>query len=150
MTKAKIDAGLRKTFHTNLAAMHWTAIETGGTASGVPDSNYCYNGIEGWCEYKRTNGWKVNLRTFQISWIQSHVRAGGRVWLAVRRVNQGGPKLGKPVDELWLISGRFVESVTDQGIDPRLINYPVYGRWHGGASNWDWEQIRTALTQGTI
>ena len=128
-----LDGGLRKLFRAHIPG-HWQSIETGGVGRGVPDSNYCINGVEGWVEYKKTKHWKIgSLKPEQVAWIFRRVREGGRVWLAVRRAE----------DELWLIDGHWIREVAVGGIK----SAEEWVRWEGGPSKWNWDEVRYVLTR---
>jgi len=147
-----VDGGLRGLFRDNLrVGWHWQSIETGGTGRGVPDSNFCAAekrdgrvvGTEGWIEFKQTEGWTADLRPEQISWLLERSARGGRCFVAVRRKNQGGPRRGAPVDELWLYPGRLARRLRLEGL--RLEDGLLY-RGEGGPSNWNWVRIAEVLT----
>lgn len=140
-----IDGGLRGLFQEKLrVGWHWQSIETGGTGRGVPDSNFCTRGIEGWVEYKKTDGWTVDLRTEQVGWLMERSARGGRCFVAVRRKNQGGPRRGDPVDELWLYPGRLARQLRIHGL--RLEEPPAY-IGDGGPTSWDWSRVAAVLTE---
>jgi hypothetical protein len=142
-----IDGGLRKEFHERLATgFHWQAIETGGTGKGIPDSNFCsVGGGDRWIEFKKTEGWAVDLGPEQIGWHRARARYGGRTYVAVRRRHTGGPRKGAPVDELWLAHGGAAAQLKAEGLK-ELEDKPYFvGRWHGGPSAWDWDAIAKAL-----
>lgn len=140
-----VDGGLRGLFREKLrAGWHWQSIETGGTGRGVPDSNFCVNGREGWIEFKRTEGWSVELRPEQISWLLERSARGGKCFVAVRRQNQGGPRRGAAADELWLWSGSLARVLRIDGL--RVEEAPLY-RGEGGPSSWDWTKIAEELTR---
>lgn len=122
-----IDGGLRKLFHDKIKG-HWQAIETGGVGKGVPDSNFCIDGVEGWIEFKKTDHWKPVIRPEQMAWIHRRVRAGGNVWIAVRRKK----------DELWLVQGKWVVELHDLGLKG-------VEALHWSDNNWDWDYIRNSL-----
>ena len=144
----QIDGGLRKLFRDRLTqGYHWQSVETGGTGLGVPDSNYCTDGVEGWIEYKQTDGWTVDLRKEQVAWLTTRHERGGRVYVAVRRKNQGGPRRGDPVDELWLWSGRHARSLKAEGL--RLDEEYLY-LGQGGPARWDWKRISEILSAKRI
>jgi hypothetical protein len=126
------DEGLRKIFMEKLKrGCQWTAIETGMTAQGVPDANYCFNGgHEGWLECKKTDAWAVRMRVLQVGWILRRIRMGGHVCIAIRRAT----------DELWLVDGAFVAELAAGG----LKNVP-HVKWVGGKDSWDWKQIEQYL-----
>ena len=127
-----MDGELRKIFHSTIRQAMWTAVETGTTAAGVPDSEYCFpGGICGWVEHKRTEGWAVVINPQQVAWISRRIRYGGRCFIAVRR---------KRV-ELWLVAGQDAQILSEGGL--RAIR-PI-GSWSGGPSRWDWRAIESAL-----
>lgn len=138
------DGGLRPLFLERLReGIHWQSVETGSIASGVPDSNYCARGgIEGWVEYKQTEAWAVKFREGQTAWARRRASVGGRVFLAVRRRHSGGPRIGDPVDELWVYLGQdshLVEKYGLRGATPLV-------KTEGGPSRWDWSRVRQILT----
>ena len=138
----KVDGGLRTIFSSGLSSgWHWQSVETGGTGLGVPDSNFCCGGIEGWVEYKQTDGWTCDLRPEQVGWITTRVMRGGRVFIATRRVNEGGPRRGPAVDELWIHRGSLARELKRGGLraaEPELV-------CAGGPSCWDWEAVACTL-----
>jgi hypothetical protein len=68
MTKRNSD--LRRIFREHLPRVQWTSIETGATAAGVPDLEYCFEGgAQGWLECKLTRGRQVSLTPGQVPWI---------------------------------------------------------------------------------
>lgn len=140
-----IDGGLRPLFRRYLPQFHMQSVETGGTGLGVPDTNYCCNGAEGWIEYKATDGWEVSLRPEQIGWLTARARHGGRVWIAVRRRHDGGPRRGPPVDELWLFPGALAVAAKLNGLRGPLVTRASY-RWSGGPRAWRWDRVAGYLT----
>jgi Holliday junction resolvase len=120
-----IDGGLRATFRAKLPDIHWQAVESKLTGKGIPDANYCAEGIEGWVEFKKTSGWKIGLRTEQTSWIEKRARFGGNVFIAVRRKGT----------ELWLCGPEHARGNTLKGITPILFYDKV----------WNWAEIRRKL-----
>tara|TARA_R110002020_G_scaffold94037_3_gene226674 strand:+ start:187 stop:576 length:390 start_codon:yes stop_codon:yes gene_type:complete len=64
---------------------HVQRIETGGTGRGVPDVNYCQQGIEIWIELKSIKGLKSELSPFQIAWIYNRIKAGGNCFVLIRK-----------------------------------------------------------------
>src|SRR6266699_154364 len=100
-----IDGGLRKIFRKHLPKFHWLSVETGLTEQGVPDSNFCIDGREGWVEFKLTSANKVTFRSEQIGWLLRRSRAGGRTYIAVRYHPPGGPRRGPPRDALYIYPG---------------------------------------------
>lgn len=158
-TRGKPDDGLRRLFKTELEMLqfHMQSVETGGTGQGIPDTNFCASpnvnargprgtsGIEGWIEYKATDGHAVTLRPEQIGWIERRVRCGGRVFIAVRRRHAGGVRLGTPVDELHLLPGHVARAARLGGLrDPEVLSARL-GLWHGGPARWEWREVADAL-----
>lgn len=133
-----VDGDLRKLFRTHIVA-HWISVESGSTSGGIPDSNFCAGGIEGWIEYKQTHAWAVSFRPTQVALIWNRCLAGGRVWIAVRRWKR---KDGD--DQLWLVPGRCVRELARDG----LRGLPVVS-WDGGPRGWNWDDVRRTLLGST-
>lgn len=134
------DGKLRQIFRQHLPEFHWQAIESGFTGRGIPDANYCLNGIEGWVENKRTSGWVVNISPEQVGWHMRRARAGGVTFIAVRRQNI--TRVTGPVDQLWLYDGGDIEILRDVGI--RAGPEPLVFT-EGGPAKWNWKKISEAL-----
>lgn len=122
---------------------HWQSIETGSTGLGIPDSNFCCDGIEGWVEFKQTEGWAVGLTTEQIGWHMTRARRGGSTFVAVRRKHGGGPRKGPPADQLWLYGGDSASDLGRAGLNDTSV--PWLGMWDGGPAAWDWDHVRRLL-----
>jgi hypothetical protein len=132
------DGDLRAIFRRNLPKFDWTSVESGGTGRGIPDSNYCLDGREGWCEFKQTKAWAVGLRPEQVGWILRRVRHGGRVWIAVRRMREDS-------DELWIAPGNLAGELKAEGLNGLVANTLIRLRWFGGPAKWNWDQIAKVL-----
>src|SRR5262245_11843020 len=124
------DAGLRQLFQKHLPEFHWQPIETGGTGRGIPDANYCFNGKEGWVEFKRVTGWKFTIAPEQIAWLERRARAGGRVFVAARRT--ASPQT------FWLIHGHLARL--------GLMKNKILVKSLGNPASWDWQAIKSHLT----
>jgi len=137
--RAPRDGGLRPLFHSRLKAeCQWSSIETGVILEGVPDSEYCFKGgLQGWIEFKATPAWRVKLQPLQVAWIARRARLGGRVHVAIRRAAIGP-------DELWLVQGRYVAELANEGLRSNAFSALS---WTGGPSRWDWRAIRRELTR---
>jgi hypothetical protein len=125
------DGNLRKLFRSNLKGFDMIAVETGSTDGGVPDLNYCKDGIEGWVEMKRVEHWRVAIRPAQVGWAERRIAHGGRVFMAVR----------KERNQLWLFRGEVIRAL----LDTRVDEVPSLGFWFGGPSKWDWTAIEQLL-----
>jgi len=136
-----IDGGLSKLFQEHLRDIHWQRVETWSTGFGVPDLNGCGNGVEFWIECKQTDGCKINLRPEQIAWAMRRMRAGGRVYIAVRRKHAGGKRKGGAIDELWLYPGSAAQALAVN----RMALVRSVGFWPGGPARWPWPIIRKTL-----
>jgi hypothetical protein len=124
------DGELREIWRQHLKKFHWQSIESGSTGRGIPDSNYCVDGVEGWIENKKTDGWAVGLRPEQVGWHLRRARAGGRTWVAVRRKR----------DQLWIVRGSQAAELLERGLKGFLAP-----SWEGGPAKWDWEAISRLL-----
>lgn len=132
-----IDGDLRKIFRQCLLGFQWTAIESGDTQSGIPDSEFCaQNGTSGWLEFKRTDGWAYKISSFQIGWIETRMRYGGKVYVCVRRKMND-----KKHDELWVLHPSVARFGTLKGLG--LDGVLIWGS--GGPSGWPWGKIRELL-----
>jgi hypothetical protein len=134
------DGGLRPLFRTKLPAFHWQSVESLSTGNGTPDANYCFGGVEGWIEFKRTEGDKIkSLKPEQVAWAERRARAGGLSFFAVRRDfrDRGSG------DHLFLIRGSAARSLLGG-----LSSIPQGSSWSwgGGPRSWDWAQIALILT----
>ena len=127
------DGGLRKVYRTYLPDFHWQSVETPLTGSGVPDSNYSYQGVEGWIENKSARGNHVAIRREQVAWLERRARAGGRCFIGVR---QG--------DTYWLLRPAAARQLLTIGLH-KLPSAYVLGRWPGGPARWDWPKIAAIL-----
>src|SRR5215831_14787610 len=124
------DGDLRYLFRIRFRSWQWTSVETAGTASGIPDSEFCSpEGIQGWIEFKQTHIYRVNIRPFQVTWLMRRCRYGGNAWIAVRRVPQSQKETG--VDDLWLMRGDQALALHEGGLE----NVSAVC-WHGGEGNW--------------
>jgi len=125
------DGELRKIYRKYLKGGDLLPIETGGSISGVPDTNWCKKGTEVWIENKAADHWRVTIRPMQIGWCERRLHHGGRVFCAVRRAQ----------NELWLFHASKMRDLEDSRID--LV--PNLGYWNGGAAKWDWAAIEQIL-----
>lgn len=129
------DGDLRYIFRSKLHKYQWTSVETAGTASGVPDSEFCSPwGVQGWIEFKQTTKFAVIVKPFQVAWLMRRCRSGGNAWIAVRRMPTAQMYNGE--DELWLMRGDQAEDLFNGGL--KNIDGT---KWSGGPSNWNFEEI---------
>jgi hypothetical protein len=125
------DGELRTIFRRHLRGFDFVAVETGATAGGVPDLNFCKNGVEGWCEMKACMHWRATIRPAQVGWTERRMRCGGRVFVAVRRA----------YEELWMFHGSQIRALKTERVDA----VPNLGHWTGGTAKWDWPEIERIL-----
>lgn len=141
----KIDGGLRAIFRTKLPRFHWQSVESLGTGKGTPDSNYCFDGVDGWIEMKKTDANKVkSMKPEQVAWAERRLRAGGLTFFAVRETKKASG-LYADLDALWLIRGRGGRSLYIGGLSG-VSPEDLAGRWPGGPRGWDWWAISRILT----
>jgi hypothetical protein len=142
----RADGGLRSVIHKHLRAVgDWQAIETGLVGGGVPDINFCINGKEGWIECKRTSGWTVgNVEPAQVAWAERRLRNGGRVFCAVRRLKDAGPR-SAAADDLWLLPATAMRMLLLKTPLNALPPAQVLHISLGDPARWDWETIAKLL-----
>ena len=142
-----IDGGLRKIFQDKLnpRGYHFQAIETGSTGRGIPDLNGCIDFTEFWIEFKKTSANAIQISPEQVAWILRRKRAGGNVYIAVRKKCSKGPRR-EAKDELWLIDGSSAADVKEHGLKPGTTSVWILGIWSGGPSKWDWEAVHKILS----
>lgn len=134
------DGGLRPMFRKKLPAWFWVVIETPISGGGVPDHYWCHQGVNGWNEYKATNGYAIRFRPEQIGWHLRLKRAGGVSFIVVRRMN-------RDADELWIFHGASAQLLDQHGIN----KVPCINKQIGGSSIWDWDGIgRTLLGRSPL
>jgi len=71
--------------------LQWQRIED-GCSLGIPDINFCYEGMDTWIEAKCLQEWpkrektgvRVTLRPEQVLWLEDRVNAGGRAFVCVQ------------------------------------------------------------------
>ena len=76
---------LWKQLRDNSTGIHWQRIESGATASGIPDVNGCYRGREIWVELKVVRGNQIGLRPMQKSWLYNRVLHGGECYVLAKK-----------------------------------------------------------------
>lgn len=80
------EKALRK-YVASLIEGHCCQVESHATANGIPDTNFCVNGVEGWVELKFVrNNDKIKVRPSQWVWAKRRIAAGGTVYFLVRHV----------------------------------------------------------------
>lgn len=132
-----IDGGLRGVFRECLLGYQVTSIESGTTEAGIPDCEYiARNGVSGWLEMKKTDGWAYIIRPFQIGWIERRMRMGGKVYVCVRRKQESIKH-----DEIWVLHPSVARLGTLKGLG--IGDVLIWGS--GGPSRWPWAKIRELL-----
>lgn len=124
-----IDGGLGALFQKHLPLVHWQRIETGMTGRGIPDLNFCFDGVEGWIENKITRAYAIAFKPEQVGWLLRRTRAGGRTFVAVRRMTF-------IYDELYLFPGSMAADLKTNGLPRKAV---AFG--HDGPAHWHWDLI---------
>ena len=96
--------------------------------AGMPDVNFCVDGVEGWVELKHCNAipkragtplfGDEGLRDSQIVWIYKRVKRGGRVWI-----------VAQADDILFIVHGKHARIFNEQTFD-ELVGLSEW--WHKG------------------
>lgn len=136
------DANLGSIFQNHMPTVHWQRIET-MVGRGTPDLNGCLYGQEFWIENKTTSGWAVTFEMGQVAWHERRLRAGGRTFVAVRRIANAGPRRGAACDELWLYRGQAARQLEAGGL--KETRHLATGLWVGGPARWHWDTIGSIL-----
>jgi hypothetical protein len=115
-----------------------------GNISGMPDVNYCMDGVEGWIELKapplpkrdRTAlmSYGHKLKPMQIRWIKRQLRAGGRVFILLC------------TEEGWiLLNGKFAGIVNELTFDEMVER----SEWIAPKkmTETDWDLLRDVLVR---
>jgi len=140
------DGGLVGIIKKGLPTFHHQSVETFSTGQGVPDLNSCGEGVEFWLEAKQTKASSVDISSEQIAWAERRIRAGGKVFLAVRRLCSAGPRR-EAKDELHLFNAKDMRYIMLGGLNAPEAK--ALGIWRGGPARWDWERIKFFLLSKT-
>jgi Holliday junction resolvase len=76
---------LWKQLRVNSTGIHWQRIESGATASGIPDVNGCFEGREIWVELKVVRGNQIGLRPMQRAWLYTRASHGGECYVLAKK-----------------------------------------------------------------
>ena len=72
---------------------HFSRVESGETSVGIPDVDYCIDGIEGHLEIKYGTGDKLpKIRPSQVNWFKARHKAGGSPFLLAKIITNDKPK----------------------------------------------------------
>ena len=139
--RADPDHGLRALFHGRLPRVHWQGVELGLMASGVPDTNGCWDGVDFWIEFKHTTTDAVGLEPEQVGWILRRMRAGGRVFVVVEQESAEGPRKGAAIHRLMVFEGWDAADLRSGG----LSAVPAVLTIDGPRAGWDWDEVLATL-----
>ncbi len=129
---AKSETNFWKQLQKNTPKIHWTRIESVATP-GIPDLNGFSLGNDGrpsefWVELKCIKMKKIRLSPYQISWLTKRCSMGGRAFILVKALGQGG---------VYIYSGSAARDLHSIGLDlPALAIYP---------KPVDWDQVQEML-----
>jgi len=125
-----MDGELRQIFRKHLPTILWVSIESASTEQGIPDMFYCASGCTGWLENKCAQANAVKISKMQIAWHERYARAGGRSFIAVRRISV----LRR--EALFIYPGTALRQLEAEG-----LVLPTRFCWIGKPSAWDWRAI---------
>ena len=126
------DGDLRALFRRHIKG-HWQRVDG---IPGVPDTNYCIDGTEGWIEFKATRYNAVKFRSTQPSWLMRRSAAGGRGWVAIRRWRL---LIKRPIDQLWMVPGHLAVDLSRHGLPMGTLV------GENGPDRWNWALVRSLL-----
>lgn len=139
---SKTDGGLSDLFRKALGSeFDFQRIESWSTGQGTPDLNGCGSGQEFWIEMKQTAANAVKIDPEQVAWAERRLRAGGRVFLAVRQKCEAGPRR-EARDRLYIFRGSDTRVVKDKGICGAS---PLFMSQNHGPRSWDWTAVKKIL-----
>lgn len=98
---------------------HWDRIET-GINKGIPDLDICHQGRCTKVELKAEKGNQVGLSAEQRNWINKRIKAGGRVFILVKR------KTAK-LDQIELFAGSDASNLFSKINVTPMITAPKIG-----------------------
>ena len=127
---------LRKYVLDNIGHVgHWSKVESHDTSAGIPDLNYCMDGMEGWLELKFGNRVKApKLRPTQCAWFRRRIKMGGTPQLLVCIELDGHKTFG-------LILGDVVPTLIHAKTNKHWLD-SCYVKWEG---NIKWSQLISFL-----
>jgi hypothetical protein len=145
------DGNLRQLFQKYLPQFHIQPIEVGALGRGIPDANYCGEGVEGWIEFKSaTHDRPPRMEPEQIGWIYERKRFGGRVFIAVRCTGRsrksrkgvfGHKDSTLPDDVLLIFAGGEAPNIRDLNLDSIYLRCVTWGV----PESWNWKLIADVL-----
>jgi hypothetical protein len=145
------DGNLRPLFQRYLPQFHIQPIEVGALGRGIPDANYCGEGVEGWIEFKSaTHDRPPRMEPEQIGWIHERRRFGGRVFIAVRCTGRSErfrkdyfahKDLPLPDDMLLMFTGGEAPNIKDLNLNSVYLRGITWGE----PEKWDWRFIGDIL-----
>jgi hypothetical protein len=108
---------------------HCSQVESHATANGIPDTNYCIDGVEGWIELKFVRGNdKIKVRPSQASWFKKRLKAGAKNLFFMFRW------------EYQNLRNHYIIRVRDLAMLERLLSDPTPGAW-GIEADGSWAKI---------
>lgn len=131
------EATLRK-YVARLIHGHCSQVESHATAIGIPDTNYCINGVEGWIELKYTTGNRaIKVRPAQWNWFRSRLKAGAKNLYFMFRWEYKG------------LTNHYLIRVRDLAMLERLRSDTTPGAW-GIEATGSWAKIIDSIELNEI
>lgn len=117
---------------------HFSRVESGATSAGIPDVDFCIDGVEGHIELKFTyNTIKKNfVRPTQVKWFRDRVKAGGRPWLLALII------VGR-TKHYCLCNAKDMLYVSESNITDFWLRHATY-MW---SNKMDWNELISHLSQ---
>lgn len=117
---------------------HVVQIESHATSAGVPDTNFCVKGVDGWIEIKFVRGKnKIKVRNTQKTWFRRRLAAGAtNLFLFLRHEIS-------PTEKTHMLI-----RVVDRSVVDKLFKYPYPEIWKNYATTtWSNEVDEHELNQ---
>ncbi|MBW2637434.1 MAG: hypothetical protein JRC86_07945 [Deltaproteobacteria bacterium] len=131
----------------NFVGGHASNVESGLTSAGIPDVDYCVEGIVGHVEvkhYRKTKPLHLNapdMKPSQVKWFRDRIKAGEMpMILSALKVDLGG----RPTECFVLHEGKYFEDLAKLKSTGEWLEFPNVSWW---GEQPDWGMIIRLLTR---
>lgn len=107
---------------------HLVRVENAATF-GTPDCNCCVDGQEFWIEHKEAKNWVTSIRTTQLAWIISRIKAKGNIFFMVSMDNDVVIYPGNCILDTGVIISKNAQTYLNFKNTSELYRIPTLGDW---------------------